>query len=276
MENDPNQSAVTASEIEATEVAFFDNFSSEHLDRNKWNVRETGRVVNNEQQAYVDSAETIYISRESPGTDNRVLVLHPRFRPGFSSSAGQHFDFISGRIDTRDRFEFMYGSVSARIKLPAGPGLWPAFWALGTGSWPDTGEIDIMECVGESDWTSSAVHGPGYSGESGLVNKSFLLGGEDVTDWHIYTAEWTPDSISFKVDGAAVYRVTRPMVDFFGSWAFENEKFLILNLALGGVYPFKTNGISAPYYGLSDETVERISHDDVKMMVDWVEVRGRT
>ena len=267
---------MTAAEAESAQVVFFDDFTSERLDRTKWNVRETGRVVNNEQQAYVDSVETIYLAHESPGADNRVLVLHPRHRPGFSTSDGQHFEFISGRIDTRDRFHFMYGSVSARIKLPAGPGLWPAFWALGTGSWPDTGEIDIMECVGEPDWTSCAIHGPGYSGESGLVNKSFLPSGEDVTHWHIYTAEWTPDSISFKVDGATVYRVTRPMVDFFGSWAFENEKFLILNVALGGVYPFKTNGIRLPYYGIPEETVERIRRDEVRVMIDWVEVRELT
>lgn len=259
---------------EPTEVVFFDDFSSGHLDRTKWNVRETGRVVNNEQHAYIDSAETIYVEPEGSGSDNSVLVLHARYRPGFSTLDGQQFDFVSGRIDTRERFQFTYGSVSARIKLPAGPGLWPAFWALGTDKWPDTGEIDIMECVGEPDWTSSAIHGPGYSGESGLVNKSFFPKGEDVTQWHVYAAEWTPDMISFMVDGLTVYRVTRPMVDFFGAWAFENEKFLILNLALGGIYPFKTNGIAEPYYGISQETVETIRSNGARVMIDWVEVRG--
>jgi hypothetical protein len=155
---------------------FFGDFSSGELDRSKWNVRVTGKVVNNEQQAYVDTPETIYVESapEAGSADGNVLVFHPRFRPGYTTSDGQGFDFVSGRIDTRDRFEFRYGSASARMRLPEGCGLWPAFWLLGGGSWPDTGEIDVMEYVGEPDWISSAVHGPGYSGEHALVNNRYF------------------------------------------------------------------------------------------------------
>lgn len=262
----------TATDTEPTEVVFFDDFSADQLDRSKWNVQGMGQVVNNEQQAYVDSAETIYLAPERPGADNRVLVLHPRHRPGFSIPDGRHFDFISGRIDTRDTFRFMYGSASARIKLPAGPGLWPAFWALGTDAWPETGEIDIMENVGEPDWVSNAVHGPGFSGEGGLVNKLFFSDGADATGWHTYRVDWSPDTLVFKVDGVVTFRVSRPIVEFFGPWAFNNEKFLILNFAIGGVYPFKTNGIEAPYYGLPQETVDKIKADEVRIEIDWVRV----
>ncbi|MDF1597766.1 MAG: glycoside hydrolase family 16 protein [Acidimicrobiia bacterium] len=259
-------------EPDRAEPIFFDGFSLGELDRSKWNVRTTGRVVNDEQQAYIDSTETAYVERGVPGADGNVLVLHPRYRPGFETEDGQTFDFLSGRIDTRDRFQFRYGRASARMQLPTGPGSWPAFWAMGNGRWPDTGEIDIMEYVGERDWVSSAVHGPGYAGEAGLVNKLYFPDGNDATGWHTYTLDWSPDRLRFEVDGATVYRVTPPMAEFFGPWMFDNEKFLILNLALGGTYPYKTNGIRSPYYGISEETVDRIKDDEVRVLIDWVRV----
>ena len=254
------------------EQIFFDDFGSGHLDRTKWNVRTTGHVVNDEQQAYVDSQETIYFADGIPGADGPVLVLHLRHCPGFTTEDGRQFDFISGRIDTRDHFDFRYGSASARIKLPTGVGVWPAFWAMGYGRWPQTGEIDIMEYVGERDWMSSAVHGPGYSGEGGLVNKLFFSDGSDATAWHVYTVNRKSHEMTFEVDGVLIYRVTRPMTEFFGTWQFDDEKFLILNVALGGTYPFKTNGIRSPYYGIPQETVDRIRGDEVRMLIDWVRV----
>jgi beta-glucanase (GH16 family) len=258
------------------DLIFYDDFSSGQLDRSKWNVRTTGRVVNNEQQAYVDSDDTIYIASmpEESGVEGKVLVLYPRYRPGYTTADGQRFDFISGRIDTREKFHFAYGTAAARIKLPAGPGVWPAFWTMGSGTWPDTGEIDIMESVGEKDWVSGAVHGPGYSGESGLVNKKFFSGSDEATRWHVYSLDWFPDQLIFKVDGETIYRVTRPMAEFFGPWVFDNNKFLILNLALGGTYPFKINGIREPYYGIPEETVAKIKANQVSVMIDWVRVYG--
>ena len=256
-------------------LIFFDDFSSRKLDREKWNIEITGEIYNNEQQAYVDSPETIYITdaQETMGiTSGGALVIHPRYRPGFATQEGKSFDFISGRIDTRDNFDFMYGTIEARIRLPAGRGLWPAFWAMGTGNWPDTGEIDIMEYVGEPDWISSAVHGPGYFGEGGLVNNLYLLPENDATDWHVYSVEWFPDLLLFKMDDKLIYRVSNAMIDFHGGWAFDNKKYLILNFALGGIYPFKINAVNDPYYGLPEETVELIKRNLVKVMVDWVKV----
>jgi len=255
-------------------VLFFDDFRGRELDQSKWNVRRTGKIVNNEQQAYVDSAETIYfVSAESmTDTTNGVLVLHPRYQPDTITPQGDRFDFISGRIDTRDKFDFQYGSAAARIKLPAGAGLWPAFWLLGYGTWPEMGEIDVMEYVGETDWVSGAAHGPGYFGEAGLVNKLFLPTGNHATNWHVYAVDWAPNRLIFTVDDIIYYRITRPMVDFFGPWVFDNRKFLILNFALGGTYPFKTNGVKTPYYGLPESTVHLIRQDQVQMMVDWVRV----
>jgi beta-glucanase (GH16 family) len=254
-----------------TQVLFADDFSSGTLDRTRWNVGVTGGVVNDEQQAYVDDPDTVYVEATDQATGGHQLVLHPRHRPGFTTAEGRTFDFVSGRLNTRDRFHFRYGTASARMKLPAGPGLWPAFWALGYGPWPGTGEIDVMENVGDPGWVSAAVHGPGYSGEAGLVNLRYFSAG-DATEWHVYRVHWTPQELRFLVDDETVHRLTRPMVEFFGPWAFDEEKFLVLNLAIGGIYPFKVNGIRSPYLGVAADTVDAVDHGRARLLVDWVEV----
>ncbi|MES1198250.1 MAG: glycoside hydrolase family 16 protein [Chitinophagaceae bacterium] len=256
------------------EVVFFDDFSGVSLDRSKWNVRITGGTANNEQQAYVDSSATISIvhGMDAEGAENGALILQPRFSPGFITKQGKEFDFISGRIDTRNKVEFMYGTAAARIRLTEGSGLWPAWWMLGAGRWPDSGEIDIMEYIGEKDWASAAVHGPGYSGETPFVNRLYFPENNDVTNWHIYAVEWTPDSLIFKYDGVPMFRVTRPMVEHFGKWAFNNTKFVILNFALGGAYPVKINGAKEPYNGIPSSTVELIKNNKSRMMIDWVRI----
>ena len=165
---------------------------------------------------------------------------------------------------------FTYGTAAARMKLPEGSGYWPAFWALGGGNWPETGEIDIMEYVGEKDWIGVALHGPGYSGETPLVNKYFFPEGQDVTDWHVYSVDWTSEGFDFRVDGRLVYRVSKPMVEHYGEWAFDNPKFIILNFALGGAYPYKTNGVEEPYNGLPASTVDLIKEGKAEVLVDWV------
>jgi len=256
------------------QTIFFDDFTSGELDRSIWNVEVTGQTVNNEQQAYIDSPETIYLESGERDTAHGVLVIQPRYRGGYVTQQGARFDFVSGRIDTREKMEFSQANVAARIALPAGAGLWPACWVMGTvGEWPASGEIDIMENVGESDWASVALHGPGYSGEAALANKKFFSAGNDATTWHIYSMEWTPShDLLFKIDGELIYRVTRPMVAFFGPWACDNRQYLLLNCALGGTYPFKTNGVRSPYYGLPEETVQSIRNNETKMLVDWVKV----
>lgn len=254
------------------ETLFFDDFTAPNLDRDVWNVEVTGSIYNNEQQAYIDSPETVYISHSETDCEG-ALVLHARYRPGFCTPQGDCFDFVSGRIHTREKLTFRYGRVSARLKIPVIEGTWPAFWTLGVnGTWPACGEIDVMEAVGEPDWVSVAAHGGNFSGEAALVNKKYFHPNESIAEWHIYTAECAPNQLSFFVNDALVYRITRPMVTFFGSWAFDNEKFLILNLALGGTYPFKTNGIHQPYYGLPALAVEEIQNNLARFVVDWVKI----
>jgi beta-glucanase (GH16 family) len=253
---------------------FDDEFSGAALDRAKWNVVVTGRTVNNEQQAYVDSPETIAIvfGDAAAGADSGALRIQAMYRPGFKTSEGRPFDFISGRIDTRGKMEFAYGTAAARVKLTAGPGLWPAFWALGTGRWPDTGEMDILENVGDPTWTNFALHGPGYSGNTPLVLRAPLPLAADITAWHVYALDWTPDTLVFKVDDVEKYRVTKEMVTKYGAWAYDNPKYLIANLALGGQYPQSVNHAETPYPGLPQSTVDLIKSGRATMLVDWVRV----
>lgn len=255
-----------------SDTIFFDDFSGNSLNRKIWNVIVTGWIVNNEQQAYVDSSATIYISKTEPGAKNGALVLQAKYQPGFTTKEKKKFDFISGRIDSRSKMEFTYGTVSARMILPAGTGYWPAFWALGAGDWPETGEIDIMENVGETDWTSVALHGPGYSGETPLVNKYFFEPGIDITLWHVYSVDWNDSELLFHVDGKLVYRATRQMVENYGKWSYDNPKFLIINLALGGAYPYKTNLVKTPYNGIPESTLNSIKEGKGRVLVDWVSV----
>ena len=256
------------------ELLFAEEFDAPQLDRSKWNVIGPDFWVNNEQQAYVDSPETIHIlpAGSVEGSDGGVLALQPRYSANYRTPDGRSVDFVSGRIDSRGRFELTHGRAVARIRMPDAVGVWPAFWLLGNGAWPDTGEIDIMEYVGEADWTGVALHGKGYSGETPIVNKYFFEPGTDATQWHEYSVEWTADQILFKVDGRLTYRATRAMVEHYGPWSFDTPKHLILNFALGGAYPYKTSGIDAPYPGLPASTVERIRRGDIAMHVDWVRV----
>jgi beta-glucanase (GH16 family) len=253
---------------------FFDDFAGPSLDRTKWNVEVRGAAYNDEQQAYVDSAPTVFIARgdAAKGASKGALVIRPLYKPGYVSADGNRHDFVSGHLDSHGRFDFTYGVASARMKLPAGSGFWPAFWLLGGGDWPATGEIDVMENVGETDWTSVALHGPGYSGDTPLFNRLYFAAGNDITHWHVYTVDWRPDTLRFFVDDALVYRLTRPMVENYGRWSFDNPKYLILNLALGGAYPLKVNGVKLPYPGLPQSTVDRIRRGEGDVLVDWVRV----
>ncbi|RCH55699.1 glycoside hydrolase family 16 protein [Mucilaginibacter hurinus] len=258
-------------------VVFFEDFSDTMLDRSKWNAEVTGIHVNDELQAYVDSPLTIFTvsGADAEGAQNGALVLRPHASPNFKTTDGRTFNFISGRVNTKGKFDFTYGTAEARIKVTEGDGLWPAWWLLGNGNWPETGEIDIMEYVGEKDWVSAAVHGPGYSGETPFVNRQYFEKGNEATGWHVYAVDWTPNEMLFKYDGKLMFRVNRKMVEHYGKWAFDTPKYLILNYALGGAYPVKINGVKKPYYGMPESSLQLVKSSKAKMLVDWVRVTKR-
>jgi beta-glucanase (GH16 family) len=149
-------------------------------------------------------------------------------------------DYTSARIKTQGLFQQKYGRFEASMKLPAGQGLWPAFWMLGADidevGWPESGEIDIMEFRGqEPELVHGTLHGPGYSGAEPISGTFRLRDGETFTDdFHIFAVEWDPGRITFSVDSEVYHAVNSSDVNARGDWVFDHDFFVLLNLAVGG------------------------------------------
>ncbi len=152
-------------------------------------------------------------------------------------------NLTSARLLTKGKWCCTYGCVEARIKIPFGQGIWPAFWMMGTNidaaGWPGCGEIDIMENIGKEPGTvHGTVHGPGYSGSGGIGGPYTLPAGEVFAkDFHVYGIEWTTNRINWYVDGHTYFSFTPDRMPAQGKWAFDHAKFVLLNLAVGGGWP---------------------------------------
>jgi beta-glucanase (GH16 family) len=152
--------------------------------------------------------------------------------------------YTSGRIQTRDTFTHAYGRFEARMKMPVGRGLWPAFWLLGadegaTTTWPESGELDVVEYLGQEPLVvHGSAHGPGYSGANPITATYELPGPDGFDDaFHVFAIEWDEARIAWLVDGQ-VYQVMTPDDLPAGTeWVFDHPFFLILNLAVGGNFP---------------------------------------
>jgi len=179
---------------------------------------------NQELQYYTDRPENVNIQ-------NGVLLITAR-EESFEGSS-----YTSARLVTKDKFEQRYGRFEARIRLPYGQRIWPAFWMLGAdideNPWPGAGEIDIMEYRGQSPTVLiGSVHGPGYSGgqaiskEYNLVNDRFDIG------FHIFGIEWGPEYVNFYVDDVLYNQITPE--DVTGPWVFDKPFYILMNLAVGG------------------------------------------
>jgi beta-glucanase (GH16 family) len=149
--------------------------------------------------------------------------------------------YTSAKITTRGKLAAGPGRVDARIKLPIGQGLWPAFWMLGndfgTVGWPASGELDIMENRGSTPRVSgSAVHGPGYSGATPFHHENSIGSGTLADAFHVYTVEWDATLVRFYVDGTAHYSVGRSDLLQYGPSILDKPYFIILNLAVGGSF----------------------------------------
>lgn len=174
--------------------------------------------------------------------------------------------YTSARILTQGHFTQRYGRFEARIELPLGKGIWPAFWLLGdniaTTPWPKSGEIDIMENIGEASTIYSTLHGPGYSGGHAISAKYPLPTGEAVnTGFHLYSVEWAPDDIKFFFDDHLIAERTPASLPAGTTWVYDHPFFIILNLAVGGDWP-----------GNPDDTTTFPQ----RMLVDYVRVYTRT
>ncbi|WP_110515230.1 discoidin domain-containing protein [Herpetosiphon llansteffanensis] len=245
-----------------------ENFDGNSLNMSNW-AYDNDVHVNGEQQQY---------------TSNNVAVSGGTLKITARKETANGYPFTSGRIFGLGRQSFLYGKMVARMKMPVGEGYWPAFWMMGANinevGWPGNGELDIMENIGYGNWTSGALHGPGYWGAGsagGLVN---LPAGQTTGDWHTYAVEWDPTFIKWFVDDREILSFTRAqIIADYGQWTYDNPKFFILNLALGGEYPAGYNGCTGnplpagcAYFGLKQSTVDSIVAGNGLLEVDYVEV----
>ncbi len=148
-------------------------------------------------------------------------------------------DYTSGRINTWGFFEQEQGRFEARIKLPVGQGIWPAFWLLGGNfdsvGWPDCGEIDILEYRGqEPSIVHGSLHGPGYSGGSCVGGSYTLPGAGFDEDFHVFAIEWDENSITWYVDEVAYQTISSSDLPGGTNWVYDHSFFIILNVAVGG------------------------------------------
>jgi beta-glucanase (GH16 family) len=194
---------------------------------------------NEEWQYYTDRPQNV----STDGQGNLAITARREKLPGMENCQYGTCDITSGRITTKDRFAQAYGRFEARIKVPAGQGLWPAFWMMGNDidsvDWPNNGEIDIMEIVGnEPSALYGTVHGPGYSGDQGLSGSVNLPGGAKFADaFHVFSVEWSPDLIVCELDGTPYHTVKKSSIPAGKKWVFDHPFYLLLNLAVGGVWP---------------------------------------
>jgi beta-glucanase (GH16 family) len=203
---------------------------------------------NHELQTYTDSRRNAALD----GAGNLVITAR-READG---------SYTSARLKSEGTYAAQYGRIEARIRIPRGQGIWPAFWMLGadigTVGWPACGEIDVMENVGwEPTLVHGTVHGPGYSGANGIQGTAANPTGAPFADaFHVYGVDWRADSITWTVDGTAYRTVTRADVGS-SPWVFDKPFFVILNVAVGGDWP-----------GSPDAS----TRFPQQMLVDWVRV----
>lgn len=244
--------ALSAAQPSRWELVWSDEFNgaaNSPPDPSKWTYDlGGGGWGNKELEVYTNSTENVFHDGQGH------LVIR-----ALKTDSG----FTSGRIKTQGRFTVEYGRIEARIKIPSGQGIWPAFWMLGADissvGWPACGEIDIMENVGkEPSLVHGTVHGPGYSAANGISAKFESPSGRPFSDdFHVYSVVWEPDSIQFFVDSTLYHRVRPADLPPGAKWVYEHPFFLLLNVAVGGAWP-----------GDPDSTTPFPQ----SMLVDWVRV----
>jgi beta-glucanase (GH16 family) len=232
-----------AIDVEYTDLVWSDEFNvNGAVNSTKWfhqtQLPAGGNWFNGEVQHYTNRIDNSYV-------DNNDYLNIVAKRENFTDQGIQK-DFTSARLNSK--FAFTYGRVDVRAKLPSGDGTWPAIWTLGknvdedggywdsshgTTSWPACGEIDIMEHgLGAVNHTSSAIHTPSSFG--GTINTASQVISDVTNNWHIYSMNWSPNQITFLVDGVGYYTYN-PSVKNDSTWPFYKDQYLLLNVALGGI-----------------------------------------
>ncbi len=250
-------SALVAVEHEWGEyqLIWSDEFNGTSLDENVWTIQTGGGGWgNNELQYYTGRTENLRV-------EDGNLIIQAR------KEAYENREYTSARIMSKDKKTFTYGKMEASISLPGGGGLWPAFWMMGNrGSWPNCGEIDIMEYVGN---VPNRILGTLHTvkDRSGSKSSKAYWGTDIEENYHIYGIEWTKeeqkgrDIIRFYVDGEVFSEQVEQVIDDNDYWPFNNPHFFIINMAVGG--------------NLGGSVNDAIFDSPRLMKVDWVRVYQR-
>ena len=228
------------------------------IDPRKWTAVTGGSGWGNrELESYTGRLQNLHV-------ENGHLVIEARREP-YTGADGHARGYTSGRLQTMGRFAQRYGRFEARMKLPLGKGLWPAFWMLGANSetqpWPLCGEIDVMENIGDPHRVYGTLHGPGYSGAHGIQAHDDLPPAQAVnTGFHTYAVEWEPAVIRFYVDDHLYATHTPKDLPPGTRWVYNHPFYVLLDLAVGGAWPGNPDaGTAFPQ----------------DLLVDWVRVYAR-
>ena len=212
-----------------------DEFDGEGLpDPAKWRYDVGGGGWGNDEAQFYTDART-----ENARVEDGVLIIEAR-KEGWPAGRNPSNDYTSARLVTKGNGDWTYGRIEVRAKLPAGRGTWPAIWMLPTGreygTWPRSGEIDIMEHVG---YDMGTVHGSLHSLANNWLTGTQPTGSTQVDDvdtaFHVYAVEWSPEEITFSVDGNPFYTAANPGTGW-EAWPFDQPFHLILNVAVGGFW----------------------------------------
>jgi beta-glucanase (GH16 family) len=217
----------------------FDGPAGASFDRTKWTADLGGSGWGNqEREFYTTRPENVSLD------GNGHLVITALAEPPATNDTCWYGRclYTSARIKTKGLFSQAYGRFEARIRIPRGQGLWPAFWMLGDNidgvGWPRSGEIDIMENIGrEPTIVHGTMHGPGYSGAGGIGGPYSLAHGAFADDFHLYAVEWTSGAITWFVDSTQYFQRSPASIPGSATWVFDHPFFMLLNVAVGGSWP---------------------------------------
>jgi len=245
----------------------FEGSAGTPLNAEFWNYEVGGEGWGNQElQLYRDDPSVASLDGEGNLriVADRLAEDDPLADPASGACWYGACEYTSARVTTQEKVVTTYGRIEGRIKIPTGQGIWPAFWMLGSNitirPWPVSGEIDIMENIGSEPKTlHGSMHGPGYSGGEPLGGSITLAPGNLSDDFRVFAVEWTPEGVTWTVDGRAYASASPEDIadDRTAYWVFDKDFFLILNVAVGGQWP-----------GSPDASTQFPQ----EMLVDWVRI----